>query len=513
MTHLAEVHISHGLEQHAEDLRIRALLTQSNLENSALALACIKAMTQNKVPAANVAEDKGDPQTDEFYRKMESLISQVRTAKVIAGKAIHNLEELQSRSLTLNPSTLPIIEQSQASSSELTAFTLNAGRSLFSLINQEGRTSAFTYSEIELALSLVDSPASPSLTVQIHTAATQIQQFHTLTITLSQTIEFPDTRNTAPPWVVLAHKLRDATSKSATHEQEVKKLAAEMREKNTALVMKDKLVEEMNVNIEILEKRIGESGGRRERVRELEVTVESARSKERELTKKLYHLQQDLQAAEADRENVRKQALLSQADAQSRAAAGQHEVTSVRAQQEIAQLQSEIFTLESTIRYLRLSTHHASLKSAHSFLSTPLLPQSSPSEKTHLAHEARDVLRSMLALVTRSESQVVQLNLREREERLKWRSVRESTRWQVGRQREEWEVWRDWRNDVGQRRKEMSREDERKKKVGRYKGQISKVGLSIPDLGGEEKGVGAGVKIVRPTEWGKTEEGLEIASS
>lgn len=511
MTHLAEVHIGHGLEQHAEDLRTRILLVQSHLENSALALTCIKAMTRNKVPAAGDAEDEGDQQADEFHRKMESLISQVRTAKVIAGKAVHNLEELQSRSLTLNPSMLPTIGQSQASTRELMHLTRNAGLALFGLINQEGRTSTFTHSEIELAVCLVDSPASISLMSQSHTAATQTQQLYTLTMTLSQTIEFPDTRNTTPPWVLLAHKLRDATSKSATHEQEVKRLAAEMREKNTALAMKEKLVEEMNVHIEILEKRIGESGGRRERVRELELAVEFARAKEKELMKEIYHLQQDLQAAEADREHIRKQASRTEANARSRAAAGQHEVTSVRAQEEIAQLQSEISALESTIRYLRLSTQHASLKSSHSFLSMPLLPPSPLSEKTHLAHEARDVIRSMLALVTRPESQVVQLKSREREERLKWRPVRESTRWQVGKQREEWEAWREWRDDVGQRGKELSREDERKRKVGRYKREMSTGGFSIPDLGGEEKGMGAGVKVFRPTERGEMEEGLEIA--
>ena len=516
MTHLTETHIDDSLEQHAENIRTRVLLMQSNLDNAAAAISFIKSMTQAKTLVSSDTGDEDDRESDEFYRKMDSLISQTRGVKVICNKAVHQLEELKSRSLTLDPSTLSVIEQSQNSTSEFVFSVRNAGMSLLRLINQDGRTLSFTYSEIAQAISSSDSITFSSLTSKIMTVATQMQSLLALTNTLSQTIEFPDSSAVPPPWELLAQKFRAETTTSATHELEIGRLKGELQERNTTLAMKDKLVEELGVNVEVLEKRVGESGGRRERVRELEVMLDSARSKERELINKLSHLQQNLRVTEAEREALRKQA--SQAGSSletrdtSRLKTGQSEVTSIRTKEEISRLKDEISVLQSTIRYLRLSAQQTPLSSSYSFLYTPLTPKPTLSEKSHLAHEARDVLKSMLTLVTEVENPVVQLKLRASQDRLKWRPLQESTKWQVGKQKEAWEAWRDWSSDVGKRGRDLQREEDRKRKVSESKGDVlAQVGLRLPMIGVETKGVSREVRIVRPGDWEDVERELGVA--
>ena len=513
MTHLSETHIGNGLEQYAEDVRTRALLMQSSLDNAAAAISYIKSMVQSKLPIVNDTKEEDDEELQDFFRKIDSIISQTRIAKVISSKAVRQLEELKSRSLTLDPSTLLVVEQSQASTSEFAAAIRNAGVSLSSIINQEGRTSSFTCAEITQAVSNSDSSAFSSLNSKIQITGAQMQNFYNITNTLSQTIEFPDTSTFPPPWDLLAQRLRDETRTSATHELEVERLKGELQEKNTGLALKDKLVEELGVNVEVLERRVGESGGRRERLRELENAFENAKSKERELTKRFDRLQQELHDTENERETLRKQVSQNGPSfgphGSPKVTMGQHEITPIRAQQEIRRLKAEMSSLQSTIRYLRISTQQASFSASHSFLSAPLIPKSIFSEKAHIGHEARDVLKSMLKLVTETENSIVQLQPRVKENRLKWRPVRESTKWQVGKQREEWEAWREWSYDVGRRGRELVREEERKKKASGGHGDVlAQVSFHLP---AREKGSGEAVRIVRPEDWEEVERELGVA--
>ncbi|MCJ1350034.1 MAG: hypothetical protein MMC33_000015 [Icmadophila ericetorum] len=519
MTHLAEVHISEGLAQQSEDVYMRSTLMQSGLDCALGAVSYIKSIVQSRIPAPEDGHEDESREARVFLQNSDSLISQIRGARVIATKAIHQLEELKSRHLTLQESSLSTIEQSQACVSDLASSTRAFGLSFLGLINQEGRTSPLTYSELIQSLSPGDSSAFSSISSKLNSTTTHLQAFYTLTTTLTQTVEFPDPSEISPPWELLAQKLRAASSTSAFYEQEVGRMKGELQKKNTALAIKDKMLEEMGVSVEVLEKRIGDSGGRREKVRELEIALDSTRSKERELHKRLIGLQQDLQIAETERESLRKQ--VSQVGAQagaddlSRAVAGQHQVVSARAQEDTNQLKAEIFSLQATIRHLRQSSHQTSLSSAHSCLSTPLIPKKTPASKENLAREARDVFQTMLTLISRAKNQVVELKSLSREDRLKWRPVRESTGWKLGRQREEWETWKEWRDELCSKVGRLKREEERRQKVEEHKGEVlASLGVHrLPTIGRQEKDseLRQEVRIIKPEEWDRLERELGIA--
>lgn len=519
MTHLAEIHIPDGLAQYAEDIYMRTLVIVSNLENAALALSTVKVMAQSKVSQAG-GDDQQGPGTDEeaeiFLRRVDSLILQIRSAKIVSGKAVHQLRELKSRSLTLDPSTLPAIEQSQTSTLELVSACRQSGLALAHTLNEEGRTNSPTSEEVVKAISPTHTSPLSTLSTKLTIVTTQMQSLYNLTTTLSQSVEFSSLA--IAPWEAITEKIRAASTTSASHEKEAGRLRDELSEKNTALAMKDKILEEMSVNVEVLEKRVNESGGRRDRLRELEGLVESSKSKEQESVKRLADLERKLKALEAERENWKKH------NHQTSVPSGSHDALDTafseaqdgavlaKAWEEIMQLKAEIAMLQATIRHLRLSRYQNTMHSSHELLSDQLLSKPKPTEQAHLAHEAKDVLQSMLALVTQPENQVVKLKTLGRGARLGWRPARETPKWQVGRQREDWEVWRDWRDDVNKRGKALSRDETRKTAVEKEKREVlAGVGYYVPGCGDKGWNSAREVRIADPGSWEDLQSTLGIA--
>lgn len=512
MTHLGEIHISEGLEQYADDIHMRALMMQSYLENTATALSQVKSMSQTKVvPSGEVDED--DHEMQDFLRKTDSLIVQIRNAKVTASKAVRQLEELKSRFLTLDQSTLPVVEQSQKAASDLASSARNVGLSLFRILNEEGRNTPYTYQEIALAIFSSDTQPLSLMSSKINTTTIQVQNFYNLTSSLAQTIEF-SSPPPPPPWQVLAQKMRAATTDSLTHETEIRRLKDEMAGKNTALAIREKTVEEMSVKVEVLEKRVGESGGRRERVRELEGIVDTAMEKEKSLLAHLSRQQLLLKDLEAEREAWKKSpSLQNRTSSDYRVGNSLSSSTDPSSFHRIATLESEIRALQSSIRYLRSTsrTHH--LSSSLDFLSNPLIPPAvTPTPTKILKSEATDVLKELVHLVSRPENRLLSLHSSKREERLRWKPAREMSAWVLGRQKGEWEGWREWAEDVGRRGDGLRRDDERKR-VARDKGLeghgevLARMKVQ-QDMGKDEV---REVRIVQPGEWDEVERLFEKA--
>lgn len=504
MTHLGEVHISEGLEQYADDIHMRASMMQTYLENTAAALSQVKTMSQNKLaPSGEVNEDGQEMQ--DFLRRADSLITQTRSAKVIASKAIRQLEELKSRSLTLDHSTLPAIEQCQNSAYELASSTRTVGLSLSRLLNEEGRNLPFTCQDIFLAISTDAQPFS-SISSKIQITTAQVQKFYNLTSSLTQTVEFASPAP-SPPWQLLAQNMRAASATSAAHEIELGRLKDQMAEKHTALAMREKMIEEMSVKVEVLEKRVGESGSRREKVRELEAIVDVAQAKETSLLAHLTRQQVALQELETERKTWKKSSLQMLQFSESRP--GPNPTDNASSLRKIATLESEIRALQSSIRYLRSTSSTHSLSSSLAFLSTPLIPPPSRNPSSALQSEAADVLKELLHLVSRPDNDLLALRASERDDRLKWKPARETSAWVLARQRREWEGWREWGESVGRRGEGARREGERRRGGGRELDRGMREGETLAkmeikhNLGIEWSKVGDGreVRIVTPGEW------------
>lgn len=497
MTHLAEVHITEGLEQRAQNILVRASMLQSHLEGAATAMSYIKILAQTKaVPASEDDEDE-DENAHDFLRKADEMISQMRSAKVTTSKAIRNLEDLKTRSLTLDESTLPTIEQSQSTASELAASTQSMGISVSKLLNEEGRNTPLTYAEIISATSTADDNPLSLVSTKLISTMTQVRDFFNFTSSLTHTVETPSPP-LPPPWQLLAQKLKEDAVALSFHESELLKLRDEMAEKNTTLALREQIVEEMSVKVEVLEKRVSESGGQREKVRELEIAAENARAKENELRVRLTGLQQDLRSLESERDMWKNSVPTAVAD--SNAAVVTQNKPSAEIIAQIQNLKSQISTLESTIRYLRRQYHAQHINSSLSFLSEPLIPSDSSSQAL-LQSEARDVFKEMVDLVTQSENQMVKLHVPKKEDRLKWRPVKETTGWQYNRVKEEWEGWKEWRDSVIRRGNGTAEKRRKRHDKDTKVNVLAQLQVNIPEMNGLMKGPPQQVRIVRPEEW------------
>lgn len=508
MAHLAEVHISENLEHYADEVNLRAQMMQSYLENTAIALAHIKSLSETKVSPPSEANEEESAEYEEFLRKIDSLVSQTRSAKVVSSKAIRQLEDLRSRSLTLEPSTLNTVETAQDAASELAASIRGAGSSIIKILSEEGRNAPPTYHEMSQAI--VGETSLSSLSNKLHLTTGRLQTFYNLTSSLTQAVEFPSPPP-PPPWKILAQNIRAATADMAAREIELGRLKDEVADKNTTLAMKEKLTEEMSVKVEVLEKRVGESGGRRERVRELEGEVESAKGKEQILVSKLSNLQTELRSLESEREEWKQSPQTLPPTTQAAQNTGTT-TPSASSLHQIATLKAEISALQSSIRYLRSASHAQTLSTAHSFLSTPIAP--SPSTPPLIQTEAKDVLKEMLTLISQPDNRAVKLQSRDKADRLKWQPVRETSGWKVQRLKEEWTEWKEWRDDVAKKASYVQKEDERRREA-RTKSKVKErevlasVQMRVP----EKLGTGGRVKIVRPGEWEKLEDVLGVKVS
>ncbi|CAD6591276.1 MAG: hypothetical protein ASARMPREDX12_005058 [Alectoria sarmentosa] len=500
MSHLAEVHIGEDLVHYADEVNVRATMIQSYLENSATALSHIKSMSEAKASTTSIESDEKDADCEEFLQKMDALISQTRSAKVISSKATRQLQDLKSRSLTLEPSTLNTVETAQNAASEFASFTRTAGVSVLQVLTEEARNIPVSY-EV-----LLDQMPFSSLATKLNSVTGQLQTFYNLSNSLAQTAEFPSPPP-PPPWKLLAQNMRAATADMAAQETEFARLKDEVAEKNTTLAMKDKTVEEMGVKVEILEKRVGESGGRREKVRELEATVEAARSHEKDLIGKLTHLQNELRTLEAERDNWKESPQIAEPTLQS----GQMATapTSHASLRQIETLKSEIRALQSSVRYLRSASSSHTLSFSYGFLSAPI---TTPEPVPPLVQaEAKDVLKEMLNLVSQPDNQIVRLQSKNKADRLRWRPARETSDWKVQKQKEEWAEWREWRDCIARKsamskKEEERRREARRKHTAREREPLARLQVQLP--GKMESG--HEVKIVRPGEWERLEEALGL---
>ena len=511
MAHLGEVHITEGLEQHADEIQMRASILHSQLESAATALIRVKTLSQQNAAPVSDDTEESDENAQKLLRKADDLISQIRSAKVVSSKAIRHLEDLRSRSLTLEQTTLPAIKQTQSITSDVSLSVRTIGHSIAHLLNEEGRTTPLTYSEILATLSS-DNPPFSNLAVKITTAMAHLQTFYGTTSNLTQTVEI-QSPPPPPPWQLLAQRLRDEAAAAINKEGEIVRLRDEVQERNTALAMRDRIVEEMTVKVEILEKRAGESGGRREQVKELETAVQVSRTKEKELLSRLTALQKSLESLEEERERWKVAPTVPAATTANPVQnMGANTPPTASTLARIQVLKSEISTLQSTIRYLQRQTHARHLDSSLAFLNEPLTPINPPAQSL-LHSEARDVLKEMLHLVTQPENHMVKLNVPERSERLKWRPVKETPAWQTDAMKEEWEAWREWKSDVSRRATQKVKPRREAKTQKGANDVLAKLQVRLPQMKGIIKGGSREVRIVDPGEWESIQRIAGIESS
>jgi dynactin 1 len=522
MSHLGEVHIADDLESYADNVHMKAALMQSHLESAAVTFTTIKNMVQRTIPAP---ED--DDLAQAFSRRAESVVSQTRSAKVIAGKTVRALEDLKSRSLSLGLDTLEAFEQAETMSQEIADLARKLGLDLHQLLHEEGRTEPYTYTEVQTcahrtAMAVTNQNENDLFAAylnKLRSLTTQLSDLATLSTDLTQTQEF---ERSQAPWLLRSQELKALKTIPVDAEEELRHLRDEYNEARRAISVHEENLSIAQLKIATLESRMRDANAKASRIAELEAALERAAAQTAGLKDDIEKQDRELKSLEADRDKWKKVA----SDSSSRLlaggagaetgtgtkAGGAGAERAVATAREMDALRDEIAGLQAAVRYLREDNRRARLteQSGCEWLAEPLVPKrADPLEQSRalVVAEGRDALGELVRLV--SGAKVFDLAALP-EDKLAWRPARSSPRYHAATQAEDYAAWKGWQDEVLRKSKSVVGGAERTREVeGKSARRTAAARLQIRLPGRDGKAVpallGEDVQIVGSREW----EGLQ----
>ncbi|KAK6604714.1 CAP-Gly domain-containing protein [Botrytis cinerea] len=479
-------------KQCASELQ-RTIALMSHLAEPAGKCCCCNFICENNGPNHHTSQEEDDELFEHFSKKTEAVITQTRSAKVIVGKAVREIEDMKARSLSLMPDTIESFEQCELATQQLADYTRHVGNDLFTVLHEEGRAEPYTYVEVQKLLN------------------NQLINLSTLTSDLDKTLEF---ELATAPWILRSQELKSSKTVTVDTQEELRRLKEDNHERLRLIALRDQTLEESSVKIELLESRMRDATKKNERINELERKIEVAKNREAELAEAIELQNKELSTMEADREKWKKIADESKAlgEVVSGSKAGQERA--VATAREMDALKTEIASLQAAVRYLREDNRRVKLSEREnmSWLDEPLIKSKSVEEqrKALVIAEGQDVLSELLTLATGENSRIYDLGAI-KADRGKWRPAKSTPGYWVARQREEYEDWRTWKEEVVKKGRVLG---EREGNVGRGVGTgrkglkkdgernvAAKVDLRWKDLEGKGAGRGREVEIVGAGDW------------
>ncbi|KAK3696135.1 hypothetical protein LTR37_018106 [Vermiconidia calcicola] len=467
MSHLASLHIKDDLANHADHLLMRTQCLQSQLESAATALQLAKGLIESHVsasPGEGEEDDEGSASDLAIIlTRADKLVDHVRSAKVMAGKTHRSLADLQARSLTLDTNCADAFDSTESVTTEVAAYTRQAGEALQTLFGEEGRNEPCTASEVVSALSRsamaafsLHAPEAGPFTIlagRLRDLTDTLIELASLPADLDNTVEF---EREPAPWVARAHELKQTKLTSIDTEAELVRTVEALHGRDGVIKEKETELEEQSVRIEMLEARMKDASKRSAKIAELERNLHEARDAERQARKDFERAREE---KEREVERLREEMGRLGEERRKRKSSGQEledDAMGTAARMNLKRLEQKVFGLESAVRYLKSENQRLRLPTTGlttltlDWLHQPLtLPKTERQKReVNIQKEGKDVLQSLLSLASRP--QTVDLT-KMPENKLAWRPAKESSRWKVERRKEEWEGWKDWRRDVVRR--------------------------------------------------------------
>ncbi|KAK3371555.1 dynein associated protein-domain-containing protein [Lasiosphaeria ovina] len=467
MTHLGEVHIANDLESFADDVHMRALLMQSNLDSAAVTFASLRGMVQRAIES----NEDDDELAQYFSKRSEAVVSQTRSAKVIAAKTVRSLEDLKSRSLSLMPETLGAFEQCETATQELADMARKIGLDLHKLLHEEGRTEPYSYAEVQAcvqqtalaAFSSSEADLFSAYLTRLRVVTSQITDLAALSADLAQTQEFDSSQ---PPWLLRSRELRALRTVPVDVEEEVRRLKDDINDLRRHIAIREESLSTAQVKIETLESRMRDANAKASRIVDLEAQIAAAKEHAAGLVDSMQKQDRELRALEADRDKWKKIA----SDSRLMAGVGGGGVPggdpSLRARQERAVATAremdahklEIVALQSALRYLREDNRRARMTEQpnYDWLAEPLTATHAPAlgagvgaehqrKTAAVAAEGKAVLGELVKLAT--SATLYSLDTLP-QDKLAWRPAKTTPQYHAAKQLEDFAAWKSWHDAV-----------------------------------------------------------------
>ncbi|KAK3387702.1 dynein associated protein-domain-containing protein [Podospora didyma] len=529
MSHLGEVHIANDLESFADDIHMRALLMQSNLDSAATTFTALRAMVQRVVPAN---EDE-DELAQYFSKRAETVVSQTRSTKVIAGKTVRALEDLKTRSLSLMPDTLGAFEQCETATQELADMARKIGLDLHQLLHEEGRTEPYSYAEVQscvqktalAAFSSSETDLFSTYLTKLRLVTGQISEIAAMSADLTQTQEFD---RSPAPWLLRSREMRALRTIPVDAEEEIRRLKDEIHDARRQIAIREESLSTAQVKAETLESRMRDANAKASRIVDLEAQIVAAKEQVESLMDNIQKQDRELKDLEAERDKWKKIASDSRLVMGTSGAPGETGEAGTKARQERAvataremdALKAEILDLQSALRYLREDSRRARLTDQpnYDWLAEPLTKAKAPAaeqRKAMVAAEGKVVLAELVKLA--STAKLYSLDSLP-EDKLAWRPAKSTPQYHAAKQMEDFAAWKSWQDAVLRRSRllmgrpagsqaaaDHTASASRTESRGRDRA-AARLHIRLPGADGKKiPGMGREVQIVGSREW----EGLQ----
>lgn len=541
MSHLGEVHFAGDLQTFADDVHMRALLMQAQLESAAVALNAVKSMVQRAVQVDETNDEEG-VLASQFAKRVDAAVTQTRSAKVIAQKTVRALEDLRARNLSLTPDSLDAFEQAESNAAQLADMSRRIGADLHKFLHDVDAPADFkaTYVAVQntIARTLDTSDSDPlsSYMTTLRVLTGQITDLSALATDLSHTAEFDPSPT---PWSLRAAELRAAATAPADAEAQQARLREELGALRRQLAIKEEDLSTAVVKIETLEARARDAAARAVKAKEVELELEKVRGELAQTAEVVATLEREVKVLEGERDKWK--AAAATAGTARAVAAGaaskEQQVVSAAAVKELEKLRRDVEGLQAAVRFLREENRRVRGRecAGMAWLAEPLSKPSPSSTKlvsAELAGEGRAVLGELINLATRAKipdlsamsarrgaAEGAEGKEKEKAKIATWRPANTTPSYQLARAKEEWAVWREWERDVLRRGRELVAFEQRKKElVGSLGGErgtkgdrerrrgVARLQIRLPPVGGAKQ-VGREVRIWE-VEGGQEWEGL-----
>ncbi|KAI1328065.1 dynein associated protein-domain-containing protein [Xylariaceae sp. FL0255] len=510
MTHLGEVHISGGLESFADEVQMKTLLMQSHLESATMAFGVVKEMVQRVVPS--IGED--DDLAQHFNRRLETVVGQTRSAKVIVSKAVRSLEDLGARSLALTPETSEAFEQCENASRELGEMARGIGLGLHTLLTEEGRTEPFTYTEVQsnvhrtimTTFSSAESDLFSTYLSKIRTLTSQVSDLAAVCADLSQTQEF---ERSQAPWLLRAQEIKNLKTIPVDAEEELRQLKEHYSQSRREIALRDDNISTATLRIETLEARMRDANSKASRMADLEAQIAAAEGQVASLKKDIEQQDREAKTLEADLDKWRRIAGESRAYGDSTDTSGSKagQERAVATAREMDALKNDIASLQDAVRYLREDNRRARMtdQPKYDWLAEPLVKPVPAAEqrKALVAAEGKDVLSELLNMAT--SAKIYDLSALPKD-RMAWRPAKVTPQYHAAKQAEDFATWKSWQDFVVQKTQVILAQKPSNRKLGfdhaRMRKAAARLQIRLPDINGKViPDANRDVQIVGSREW------------
>ncbi|KAI0019778.1 CAP-Gly domain-containing protein [Xylariomycetidae sp. FL0641] len=532
MTHLGEVHITEGLESFADEIQMKTTQAQSHLESAATIVSATKEMVQRVLPPAS----EEDEMAQMFAKRVDAVVSQTRSTKVVVSKTLRSLEDLRARSLALTPDTAEAFDQCEATSQELVDMARKVGIDLHALLSDESRTEPFTYAEIQSTVqhtiqsdfASAESDLFLTYLSKLRVLTGQVTDLAAVAADLSQTQEF---ERSQAPWVLRAQEIKASKTIPVDTEEELRQLKDHYNEARRAIAMRDESLGTANLRIETLEARMRDANAKASRMADLEAQIAESQEQIVTLQKDLEQQDREAKALEADRDNWKKIAGDSKAYGDAADASGNKvgQERAVATAREIEELQAEIEALEGTVKYLREQNFRIRVTdpNANAWLYEPLTkaPSIQAQRRKLVNDELKECQKALCDMTLNTQLFDAKQQPKNRQA---WRPAHTTAKYQAQQMRTKYEAWTKWRADVAEKVKlvngpmnanktgyqepvetqnmqqnEKPQENKKKSVEELMAGfDAAKLRIRLPgQLGKEQPAAGGEVRIQSPSEW------------